>query len=64
LINSDHTTVCRHICEWLHEEDEPEVEKFRRDKNCGTHRHPMTDLGEKCPWSCRDYNDCSQLQWK
>jgi hypothetical protein len=49
-------------CQWLHEPDSPNIEKFRQDKNCGTDDHPITDLGTKCPWSCKDYNGCSELR--
>lgn len=49
-------------CQWLHEPDQPSVEKFRQDKNCGTDEYPITDLGTKCPWSCQEYNGCSELR--
>jgi hypothetical protein len=39
-------------CDWLDTE-------FRLERNCGYERHDITPLGEKCPWSCRDYNACS-----
>jgi len=39
-------------CDWLHTD-------FRLERNCGFERHDITPLGEKCPWSCRDYNACS-----
>lgn len=52
----------RKQCQWLHEEGLPEIEKFRQDRNCGTDQHPITDLGMKCPWSCREYNGCSKLR--
>jgi hypothetical protein len=49
-------------CQWLHEPDRPNIEKFRQDKNCGTDEFPITDLGSKCPWSCKEYNGCSELR--
>ena len=49
-------------CQWLIEPDRPNIEKFRQDKNCGTDDNPITDLGAKCPWSCKEYNGCSKLR--
>ena len=43
-------------CDWLHTE-------FRLERNCGYERHDITPLGEKCPWSCKDYNLCSMPEF-
>lgn len=39
-------------CDWLHTE-------FRLERNCGYDRHDITPLGKECPWTCREYNECS-----
>lgn len=39
-------------CDWLHTD-------FRLERNCGFDRHDRTPLGENCPWSCREFNECS-----
>jgi len=49
-------------CEWLmgvgHEKHQSMAE-HRQQKNCGGQEHEITELGMKCPWSCKEYNGCN-----
>ena len=42
-------------CGWL---TESPYAYHRQDKNCGSANHDVTELGRKCMWSCRAFNDC------
>ena len=54
----DHKLHLR-TCQWLHGEN-TENSVSRLEKNCGTDKHPISELGIECPWSCQDYNGCNQ----
>lgn len=52
-----------HTCTWLAgvgNEHQEVIAKHRQDKNCGSVLHPeVSELGEMCPWTCKEYNGCS-----
>ena len=43
-------------CEWLYNDKEGRTD--RKDKNCGTAEHPVTELGRACKSTCSIYNGC------
>ena len=42
-------------CTWLEGGEDP---RLRQQMNCGPSTGHITELGIKCPWSCRVFNDC------
>jgi hypothetical protein len=42
-------------CTWLEGGEDPSL---RQQMNCGPSTGHITELGMKCPWSCRVFNDC------